>query len=375
VSLDAGRQWFHEHWTTVPEADGLDATGILTAAAEGRIDVLVLLGADPAADFRDHDLAQRALAGARTVVAIDTFMNRSSEKADVVFPASGYAETEGTTTNVEGRISLLERKVTPPGTARSDWMLAAELAYRLGADLNLESVEGIWNEIEAVAPAHAGITRELLLSPAGADGVLVPLRPEVAQAAEGQPVRITGIEGSTPDNAALAEAAEASDEPGEPGDSPVRPEGSPDSEQEADAVEAVEAVARAEEETQARPATVTFTRGAPYESPALDSYSLRLIAHRKLYDLGTLVQHSPSIAALAPGSTLLIHPYDLDRLGLGDGGRVKVTSPRTTLTVEAHASTSIPRGAAALTVNQPGPDPADLIDATQDVTDVRIETV
>src|SRR5258706_10234034 len=241
VTLDAGRQWFHEHWTTLPSTAGLDATGILTAAAEGRIDVLVLLGADPATDFPDHDLAQRALAGARTVVSIDTFMNRSTAKADVVLPAAGYAETDGSTTNVEGRISVLERKVTPPGTARADWMLAAELAYRLGADLNLESVEGIWNEIEAVAPAHAGITRELLLSPAGADGVLVPLRPEVAKAAEGQPVRISGIEGTEPDNAALAEAAE----PSEQADAPVP--------------EAVEAVERAEAETSSRPDTVRFT--------------------------------------------------------------------------------------------------------------------
>jgi NADH-quinone oxidoreductase subunit G len=367
VSLDTGRQWFHEHWTTLPASDGLDATGILTAAAEGRIDVLVLLGADPAADFRDHDLAQRALAGARTVVSIDTFMNHSTEKADVVLPAAGYAETDGTTTNLEGRISLLEAKVTPPGTARADWMLAAELAYRLGADLDLESVEGIWNEIEALAPAHAGITRELLRSPAGDDGVLVPLRPEVAKAAEGQPVKISGIEGSTPDNAALAEAAEAS-ESGE--------DGAADADVDADEpAEAVEAVERAREESHSRPDTVRFSRGAPYESPALDSYSLRLIAHRKLYDLGTLVQHAPSIAALAPGSTLLVHPYDLDRLGVTDGGRVKVTSPRTTLTVEAHASTAIPKGSVVLTVNQPGPDPADLIDATHAVTDVRIETV
>ncbi|MEY2458321.1 MAG: NADH-quinone oxidoreductase subunit [Acidimicrobiaceae bacterium] len=361
VTLDDGRQWFHEHWATLPGEAGLDATGILTAAAEGRIDVLVLLGADPVTDFRDHDLAQRAVAGARTVVAIDTFMNRSTEKADIVLPAAGYAETDGTTTNLEGRISVLERKVTPPGTARADWMLAAELAYRLGADLNLESVEGIWSEIEALAPAHAGITRELLLSPAGDDGVLVPLRPDVAKAAEGQPVQITGIEGTEPDNAALAEAAESSEESDESADEP--------------APEAVEAVERAEEQTSTRPPVVQFSRNGPYESPALDSYSLRLIASRKLYDLGTLVQHAPSIAALASGSNLLVHPYDLDRLGVRDGGRVKVTSPRTTLTIEAHASTAIPKGSAALTFNQPGADPADLIDATQPVTVVRVETV
>jgi len=360
VTLDAGRQWFHEHWATVPSEVGLDATGILTAAAEGRIDVLVLLGADPATDYRDHDLAQRALAGARTVVSIDTFMNRSTEKADVVLPAAGYAETDGSTTNVEGRVSVLARKVTPPGTARADWMLAAELAYRLGGDLSLDSVAAIWSEIEALAPAHAGITRELLLSPAGADGVLVPLRPDVAKAAEGQPVRITGVEGSTPDGHALAEAAEAGEEPAEDAEPPV---------------EALDAVERAEEAISARPPAMQFSRDVPYTAPAVDSYSLRLIAQRKLYDLGTLVQHAPSIAGLIPGSTLLVHPTDLDRLGVRHGAPVKVTSPRATLTIEAHPSNMIPRGAAVLTVNQPGPDPADLIDATQPVTDIRIETV
>jgi NADH-quinone oxidoreductase subunit G len=366
VALDDGRQWFHEHWSTLPAETGLDATGILTAAAEGRIDVLVLLGADPLTDFRDHDLAQRAIAGARTIVSIDTFMNPSTEQADVVLAAAGFAETAGTTTNLEGRVSVLEGKVTPPGTARADWMLAAELAYRLGSDLGLESVEGIWNEIERLAPSHAGITRELLLSPAGDDGVLAPLRPEVAKAAEGTPVDITGIEGTEPDNAALAEAAEAADDSASDGDGVAQPEPVP---------EAVAAVERADVEADARPDAVRFSRAAPYESPAVDAYSLRLIAHRKLYDLGTLVQHARSISELAPGSTLLVHPYDLDRLGVRDGGQVKVTSPRTTLTADAHASTLIPKGSAALTVNQPGPNPADLIDAAQDVTDVRIETI
>jgi predicted molibdopterin-dependent oxidoreductase YjgC len=294
------------------------------------------------------------------VVSIDTFMNRSTEKADVVLPAAGYAETDGSTTNVEGRVSVLARKVTPPGTARADWMLAAELAYRLGGDLSLDSVAAIWSEIEALAPAHAGITRELLLSPAGADGVLVPLRPDVAKAAEGQPVRITGVEGSTPDGHALAEAAEAGEEPAEDAEPPV---------------EALDAVERAEEAISARPPAMQFSRDVPYTAPAVDSYSLRLIAQRKLYDLGTLVQHAPSIAGLIPGSTLLVHPTDLDRLGVRHGAPVKVTSPRATLTIEAHPSNMIPRGAAVLTVNQPGPDPADLIDATQPVTDIRIETV
>ena len=102
--------------------------GILQAAADGRIDALVLLGADPLADFPDRDLAERALAGARTVDRGRQFLNESSRQADVVLAAAGFAEVDGTTTNLEGRVSVLHQKVTPPGTARADWMIAAELA-------------------------------------------------------------------------------------------------------------------------------------------------------------------------------------------------------------------------------------------------------
>src|SRR5690606_5282444 len=118
--------------------------------------------ADPLADFPDRDLVRRAFDSGVTVVATDCFLNDSSARAQVVLPAASATEVEGTTTNIEGRVSLLRRRVTPPGTARSDWMLAAELAFRLGADLGVTSVEDVWDEIERTAPAHVGVTRALL---------------------------------------------------------------------------------------------------------------------------------------------------------------------------------------------------------------------
>ena len=59
VTLDGGREWFAERWPDLPTAKGLDTAGILRAAADGKIDTLVLLGADPLADFPDRDLAER----------------------------------------------------------------------------------------------------------------------------------------------------------------------------------------------------------------------------------------------------------------------------------------------------------------------------
>ncbi|MEL6892453.1 MAG: molybdopterin-dependent oxidoreductase, partial [Actinomycetota bacterium] len=108
-----------------------DGLATLNAAADGRLELLILLGADPLNDCPDHDLARRALAGARHVVAIDTFPTESAKLADVVLPAAGYAEKAGTTTNLEGRVTALAHKVTTAGTSRPDWMIAAELILTL----------------------------------------------------------------------------------------------------------------------------------------------------------------------------------------------------------------------------------------------------
>jgi len=154
-------------WNLLPAQAGMDAAGILDAAASGRIACLVLLGADPLADFPDRDLAARGLAGAGKVVALDAFLSESSRQADVVLAVATFAEKSGTTTNLEGRISPLARKVTPAGTAMEDWMVAVELAERLGADLRLESVDAIDAEIAAVSAIHE------TLAGAPPDGVVV----------------------------------------------------------------------------------------------------------------------------------------------------------------------------------------------------------
>ena len=113
---------------------------------------------------------------------------------------------------------------------------------------------------------------------------------------------------------------------------------------------------------------------APTKLPAVDAYSLRLVATRKLYDLGTLVQAVPSLAALRPGTVVRINPYDFDRLGVGLGDRVVVRSARQTFTLPVTRDPGVPRGAAALVVNQPDVRVTDLIDAHERVTELRIET-
>ena len=110
--------WFIRHWPTL-QSRGMDTAAMLTATAEGRLHVLILLGADPLSDFPDRDLARRALTSVGSVIAVDTFLTDSSRHATVVLAAAGYGEKPGSTTNLEGRITHVGQKVVARGTSRS----------------------------------------------------------------------------------------------------------------------------------------------------------------------------------------------------------------------------------------------------------------
>ena len=129
----------------------------MRAAADGHIGCLVLLGADPLSDFPDRGLAQRGLEGVGTIVAVDTFLSASSQLADVVLAAAAFAEKAGTTTNLEGRVSTLSQKVTPSASAHADWIIAADLAFRLGHDLGFDlGGRHVGRDPGCVGACHAG---------------------------------------------------------------------------------------------------------------------------------------------------------------------------------------------------------------------------
>ena len=339
VSLDAGREWWSQSWAGTPEGRGLDAAGILQAASAGRVQALVLLGADPASDFPDREVGRQAVKSAGFVVAVDTFLNESSRQADVVLPAAGYAERPGTTTNIEGRVTRLGQKIVPPGVAWPDWMIASELAARLGGDLGVETIEELWAEITSYAPSHMGAVR------VPRDGVVVPCESEPVEEAPA-PV--------DPTTAPEVAAVETQGDPQDPDPTPISTGGAP--------VEIASA-----------PALVAFE--APAEAaplPKLDGYALRLVVTHELYDDGTLVQHSPSLANLGRQPCVRANHYDLDRLGLGMGkSSVRVVSPRTSFLADAVVDDGVPRGSVALTF---GEQSAALIDVSQPVIDVRLET-
>ena len=306
-----------EVWPRVPASAGLDAAGILEASARGDIDVLVLVGADPLNDFTDRDLAYRGLRGASLVVSVDLFVNDSTSLvARVLLPAAGPTECDGTFTNLEGRVSPMSRKVTPPGTARPDWMIAADLAERLepGSADGLDCPEAIRAELARVSAVHAPITEEALANS--------PL--------EGVPLAVAP--------AAISEAA---------------------------------AWRGGKERRRSRHQAAPVTGPAGRAEPAGDGFLL--VATRTMYDDGVMLRHCPSSRGLAPPATARINPADLARAGLPAGAPVRVVSASGHIEAALTVDDGVPQGVLAVNWLAAGAPANALITAGADVTVVHVE--
>jgi hypothetical protein len=126
---------------------GLDAAGILQAAARGDVQGLFVLDTDLLAEWPDEAVARAALEKVPFVLAQTPLLTPTAQLADVVLPSAGFAEKDGTLTNLEGRVQSLGRAVTPPGEAREGWEILALLSNRLGVVQTYESAAAVTQEI------------------------------------------------------------------------------------------------------------------------------------------------------------------------------------------------------------------------------------
>ena len=154
----------------VGDDPGRDADGIIEGLGDKSVKGLVLLGADPATDH-PSGTAGDALAQAEFMVSVDLFLNDSNSGADVVFPAAGFAEVEGTMTNLEGRVQKVNRLVPAPGQARPANEILADLADRLGGAWESSTAESLAADISALAP-YADVSWHALDWGDGRDGIL-----------------------------------------------------------------------------------------------------------------------------------------------------------------------------------------------------------
>jgi predicted molibdopterin-dependent oxidoreductase YjgC len=133
---------------------GMSTAQMLQAAADGRIQALYLMGADPLANFPDAALAKKALETVPFLVVQDIVQTETTGMADVVLSGLSFAEREGTFTNTEGRIQAFTKSVEPLGGARPDWEICAALLQALGGSPGVLNVDDVTRQIAEEVPEY-----------------------------------------------------------------------------------------------------------------------------------------------------------------------------------------------------------------------------
>ncbi len=322
VTDEASRAKFEAAWNTELNADdGIHLTLMFEAMGRGDLTAAFVIGENPADSEADIDHARALLSGLDCLVVQDIFMTHTAELADVVFPASvAWAESHGTVTSSERRVQRTRPAVTPPGEARHDIDILGALAERMGVDLTdhgcaLEP-EALWDELRSLSPMHAGMSYERLESEGG-----------------------------------LQWPCPSLDHPGSPflhgwlweddlgGRSPA-------------------------------PFSVVEHAG-PHEALS-DEFPLRLTTGRSLDSYNTGVQSNGFDSPIRYGDELDINPADGAALGIIDGERVSVSSPRGTVEMSVRFQPDIPQGLTFTTYHFP--DLVDINKLTNDAWDRRSGT-
>ena len=137
---------------------GWHLTQMFEAMDRGDLRWLYVIGENPAQSEADINRARRLLDGLNLLIVQDIIFTKTAEMADVVLPSTAsWCEGEGTVTNSERRIQRVRKALEPPGEARDDLWILAELARRLGCDWGHPSAEEAWDELRALSPMHRGM--------------------------------------------------------------------------------------------------------------------------------------------------------------------------------------------------------------------------
>ena len=141
---------------------GLNTNQMLQEAANGKLDMLWIVGADLAAKYHDLPLVERALDACPFVVVNELTMTETALRADLVLPVASLAEKDGTYTNCERRIQRIYRAFNIGPEVKADWLVFTEVATQLAGGAPYFSARDILRDIAANVPVYADITLKSL---------------------------------------------------------------------------------------------------------------------------------------------------------------------------------------------------------------------
>jgi formate dehydrogenase major subunit len=300
VDDPAARRRFAAAWG-VPESR-LDATPGLTvvetlhAARRGEVRGMYILGENPAMSDPDVNHAREALASLEMLVVQDIFLTETAMLADVVLPASAFAEKHGSFTNTDRTVQRGQPVLPLPGQARQDLAIVIEMArafdldwshYGAGGGEGEAATAAVFDEMRQTMPSIAGITWSRLQR-------------------EGSVTYPCHVEG----------------DPGEP------------------------VVFTDHFPTPSGRARFVPAGLVPADEQPDAAYPLVLITGRQLehWHTGSMTRRSDVLDAIEPDPVALLHPADLAAAGIAPGDRFVLSSRRGEVELYARADDSSPRG-------------------------------
>jgi formate dehydrogenase major subunit len=270
---------------------GLTVVEVIKGILAGNVKGMYIMGENPAMSDPDADHAREALAKLDMLVVQDIFLTETAYLADVILPASSFAEKTGTFTNTDRFVQIGRQALNPPGSARQDLRIIIDLAKRLGLDWYYgegdAAVAAVFDEMRRAMPSIGGITWERLQAE---DSVTYPCLKE-----------------------------------GDPGDSVVFVDDFPTPTGKARFV----------------PADII-----PADERPDTDYPLVLITGRQLehWHTGSMTRRSGVLDAIEPDPVASLHPLDLAALGVKPGDLITIQSRRGKVSLYARADESSPHG-------------------------------
>jgi formate dehydrogenase major subunit len=299
----------------IPAKPGRHISLMHEAMDEGILRCLFVLGENPLQSEADAREMRERLQNLEFMVAQDIFLTATAELADVVLPAAGWGESEGTFTSSERRVQRVRKAIDPPGEAKDDIEILCELARAMGHDWVTPTAEEAWDEMRSLSPLHGGMSYERLEE---TGGIQWPCPDE-------------GSDGSLFLHGRLWER-------------PMTTRKAP--------FHAVDYAAPVDELT--------------------EEYPMRLTTGRRPDSYNTGVQSGRYASPRRIGGVLDLSPEDGAALGLAEGDRVKVTSRRGSLQAPVRFDRSLRPGLAFMSVHFP--DETDVNTLTLDAWDPKSGT-
>lgn len=138
---------------------GLRIPEMFDGIAEGLVRGMYVMGEDPVLTDPDANHVRKALSSLDFLVVQNIFLTETAKLADVVLPASAYAEKDGTFTNTERRVQRVRAAVKPPEGVMTDLDILLTFARKMGySGFDYKTAEDVFEEIRKAIPSYAGIT-------------------------------------------------------------------------------------------------------------------------------------------------------------------------------------------------------------------------